>query len=144
MPTVVRFLDGSSTVTPRPADYESTDRDLVFASAALLSKLGGDFRSALIGNAGFIKVDAALSPRHYPARLSTSRYSGENNVFFDPASPVTSFAISENAKSASPPRARCYRSPARSLFAPPVTCACNSPLTARNPLPIPSGEDANQ
>src|SRR5205085_8312630 len=32
------------------------------------------------------------------ARLSTSRSYGQNHVFFDPASPVTSFAVSDNGE----------------------------------------------
>ncbi|HXZ79802.1 MAG TPA: TonB-dependent receptor, partial [Terriglobales bacterium] len=63
------------------------------------SQMGGTFRSSLIGNAGFLKVDTAISPRHFlTARLSTSRYYGDNNVFFDPASPITNYAISENGQ----------------------------------------------
>jgi hypothetical protein len=32
------------------------------------------------------------------ARLNTSRYYGENNIFFDPASPITNYAITENGR----------------------------------------------
>jgi hypothetical protein len=40
-----------------------------------------------------------LSPhQHLSARLSTSRYYGTNNVFFDPASPITNYAISGNGE----------------------------------------------
>ncbi|MGH9580971.1 MAG: TonB-dependent receptor, partial [Terriglobales bacterium] len=99
IPTVVRFADGSSVVTPQPADFEASDQALVFAAAGQLSTLGGEFRSALLGNAGFFKLDVALSPRHYlVARVNTSRYYGQNNVFFDPSSPVTNFAVSDNGE----------------------------------------------
>jgi len=99
IPTVVQFANGASVVIPQPTDYEPSDQALVFASAAQLSQLGGEFRTALIGNAGFGKLDFVLSPHHHlSARLSTSRYWGENNVFFDPASPVTTFGINDNGE----------------------------------------------
>jgi len=106
VPTVVRFLDNSSVLVPQPGqeplydgDYEDSDKPLVFATAAQLTTLAGQYRSALLGNAGFLKMDVALTPKHYlSARLSTSRYYGQNNVFFDPASPITSFAISDNGE----------------------------------------------
>jgi hypothetical protein len=99
VPTVVQFANGATAVVPQSADYEPTDQALVFAAAASLSSLGGQFRSALEGNAAFGKLDFVLTPRHHlSARLSTSRYYGENNVFFDPASPATTFAISENGE----------------------------------------------
>ena len=42
------------------------------------------------GNAGFAKMDFTLSPKQLAfVRLSTSRFSGTNNVFFDPSSPIT-------------------------------------------------------
>lgn len=106
VPAIVRFLDGSSVVIPRAGsgavshgDFEETDKGLVFAAAARLSHMAGNFRGKLLGNAGFLKMDFAISPRHYlSARVNTSRYFGSNNVFFDPASPVTAFAISENGE----------------------------------------------
>jgi hypothetical protein len=106
IPTVVRFLDGSSVVTPKKGqeplkhgDYEDSDKDLVFAAAAQLSQIGGTYRSQLLGNSGFLKFDLSLTPKHYlSARLSTSRYYGKNNVFFDPASPVTTYGISDNGE----------------------------------------------
>jgi hypothetical protein len=99
IPTVVQFANGATSVVPQPTDYEASDQALVFATAAQLSLLGGQFRSALIGNAGFVKMDAVLSPRnHLSARLSTSAYWGANNVFFDPASPITTFGINTNGE----------------------------------------------
>ncbi len=106
VPTLVRFLDGTSALVPQPGqgplfdgDYEDSDKALVFAAAGQLTQMAGNFQSALIGNAGFAKLDAVLSPHHaLSARLSTSRYSGSNNVFFDPASPITNFAVSENGR----------------------------------------------
>ncbi|HSA91483.1 MAG TPA: TonB-dependent receptor [Terriglobales bacterium] len=99
VPNVVLFGDGSPVVTPTADDFEATDQALVFAAAEDLSALGGEFESSLIGNAAFAKVDVALSPRHYlSGRLSTSRYYGDNNVFFDPSSPARNFAISSNGE----------------------------------------------
>jgi hypothetical protein len=106
VPTVVEFDNGSTVVTPQKGqeplhhgDYEESDKELVFAAADQLSTMGGTFPSRMIGNAGFAKVDYSLTPRHYlTARLSTSRYSGVNNVFLDPASPITNYAISGNGE----------------------------------------------
>ncbi len=99
IPTVVQFANGATVVVPQSTDYEARDQALVFATAASLSQLGGQFRSALVGNAAFGKLDFVLSPHHHlSARLSTSRYYGQNNVFFDPASPVTNFGINENGE----------------------------------------------
>ncbi|MGD0015443.1 MAG: hypothetical protein ABSD56_13640, partial [Bryobacteraceae bacterium] len=64
-----------------------------------LSAQGGTFHSALLGNAGFLKLDRALSPHELlSARLSTSRYYGTNNVFFEPSSPITNDAVSGNGE----------------------------------------------
>jgi Carboxypeptidase regulatory-like domain/TonB dependent receptor len=106
VPAVVEFADGNTVVIPKKGqeplhhgDYEDSDKDLVFAAAAKLSTIGGTFRSQLLGNAGFVKVDYSLTPRHFlSARVSTSRYYGTNNVFFDPASPITNFAMSANGE----------------------------------------------
>src|SRR5207253_619978 len=99
IPTVVQFANGVTAVTPTPADYEATDQSLVFNAAAQLSSLGGQFRSALLGNTAFAKIDASLSPHHYlTARINLSRYYGANNVFFDSASPITNFGITENGE----------------------------------------------
>lgn len=99
VPTVVQFVNGSTALVPAATDYEVTDQAAVFDAAARLSTLAGEHRTRLLGNAGFAKADWTLSPRHFlSARLSTSRYSGENNVFFDQASPVTNSAVSENGE----------------------------------------------
>jgi len=106
VPIVVRFLDGTSRVTPQPGqkplhdgDYEASDQSTVFAAANQLSTLGGQFPAQMVGNAGFFKLDFALTPHEaLSARLSTSRYWGQNNVFLDPASPLTTFAISDNGQ----------------------------------------------
>lgn len=106
LPAVVRFVNGGSTVSPAagtgpvtPGDYESSDQNLVFAAAALLSKQAGVYPANLIGNASFLKFDFSLSSRHVLAlRLNTSRYWGSNNVFLDPASPLTTYGTSDNGE----------------------------------------------
>jgi hypothetical protein len=82
VPTLVRFLDGSSALVPKKGqeplhhgDYEDSDKTLVFAAADQLSTIAGEFGSRLLGNSGFFKMDLSLTPRYYlSARLSTSRY----------------------------------------------------------------------
>src|SRR5439155_10794016 len=106
VPTVVHFLDGSSRVIPQKGaeplhhgEYEDSDKSLGFAAADGLSTLGGEFPAKLLGNTGFLKLDFSINPQHnLSARLSTSRFYGQNNVFFDPASPVTYFALSDNGE----------------------------------------------
>ncbi len=106
IPTVVRFVNGGSTVVPQKGDeplhhgdYEDSDRALVSSAAQGLSTLSGEYPSKLLGNAAFAKVDVALTQRHQlSARLSSSRYYGTNNVFFDPASPLTTYGIGDNGE----------------------------------------------
>jgi outer membrane receptor protein involved in Fe transport len=103
-PTVVRFINGSSVVLPQasagpatPGDYEASDLPLVLDAASQLSRQSGIYPSKLLGNAGFAKLDLNLFPHNLlSARMNTSRYSGENNVFLDPSSPMTTYAISDN------------------------------------------------
>ncbi len=106
VPDVVEFLDGSMQVVPQagtgpytPGDYEATDQALVFAAAAKLTSLAGSYPAAQIGNAAYAKLDINLSPRNQLAvRFNSSRYWGSNNVFLDPASPVTYDSISDNGE----------------------------------------------
>ena len=106
VPTLVRFLDGSTKLIPQKGDeplhhgdYEDTDKALVFAAADQLSTMTGNFHSAQFGSTGFAKVDVSLTPKHYlTARLNTSRYYGSNNVFFDPSSPITTYMMSDNGE----------------------------------------------
>jgi len=106
VPAVVRFDNGSSVVTPQPApnpatpgDYDPSDQALVFASAAQLSQQAGTFPASMVGNAGFLKLDTALSQHNnLSLRVNTSRYFGNNNVFLDTASPQTTFGISDNGE----------------------------------------------
>jgi hypothetical protein len=104
VPDVVEFLDNSMQVIPQagtgpysPGDYEASDQALVFAAAAQLTSLAGSYPAAQIGNASYAKLDINLTPRNQLAlRYNSSRYWGSNNVFLDPASPVTFDSISDN------------------------------------------------
>ena len=99
VPTIVRFDDGSATLVPQPTDYESSDQTLVNLTAGALSQMSGTFSSGLVGSAGFAKVDAVLSPRELLSlRVNTSTYAGSNDVYYDPASPITNYAMSENGE----------------------------------------------
>jgi hypothetical protein len=106
VPDVVEFLNGTMQVVPQagtgpftPGDYEATDQALVFAAAAQLNSLAGAYPAAQIGNATFAKLDINLTSRNQLAlRFNSSRYWGSNNVFLDPASPVTYDSISDNGE----------------------------------------------
>src|SRR5271165_6564714 len=97
VPSIMQFGNGASSVVPQPADYDRLDKNLVYAAAAQLNSLAGEYPTEMGGNAVFAKVDFNLSSRHLLFfRLSTSRYSGTNNVFFDPASPITTYTENNN------------------------------------------------
>jgi hypothetical protein len=97
VPSIMQFGDGAPLVTPQPADYDYLDQARVFAAAAQLNAMAGEYPTTMGGNAGFAKVDFNLSPTQLLFfRLSTSRYSGVNNVFFDPASPITTYTEDSN------------------------------------------------
>lgn len=99
VPTVVRFADNSATLVPQPDDYEASDQALVNLAASALNQMTGTFDSQMVGGAGFAKIDAILSPRHMlSVRVNTSIYGGLNSVYFDPASPITHYAITENGE----------------------------------------------
>jgi outer membrane receptor protein involved in Fe transport len=106
VPNVVEFLNGSAQVVPQPGtgpftpgDYEPTDEALVFAAAAQLTSLAGEYPAAQIGNSSYAKLDFNLTPRHQLAlRVNTTRYWGSNNVFLDPGSPVTYDANNDNGQ----------------------------------------------
>jgi TonB-dependent receptor-like protein len=106
VPTVVNFVSGGNVLVPQAGygglnhgDFEDYDKTLVFATAAQLNKMTGNYDSKLLGNTAFLKLDATLNSRHQlSARLNKSRYYGTNNVFFDPASPITNSAISDNGE----------------------------------------------
>ena len=54
----------------------------MFAAAAQLTSLAGEYPAAQIGNTAYIKLDANLTPHHQLAlRLNTTSYWGANNVF---------------------------------------------------------------
>jgi hypothetical protein len=97
VPQIMQFGNGAASVIPQPTDYDRLDQALVFGAAAQLNSLAGEYPTNMGGNAGFAKLDFNLSSKQLLFfRLSTSRYSGVNNVFFDPASPITSFTADNN------------------------------------------------
>jgi Carboxypeptidase regulatory-like domain/TonB dependent receptor len=104
VPSVVEFLNGTTVVVPQPSpgpatpgDYEPSDQALVFARTAQLDAYAGTYPAAQIGNTSYTKLDIHLTPRNQlNLRVSTSRYWGSNNVFLDPASPVTYDSNSDN------------------------------------------------
>lgn len=99
IPSVVRFRNGYSTVVPTLNDFENSDYSLVTLAARSLSAMGGTFPARMAGNAALAKLDATLTPRHQLSlRANASRYWGTNNVYFDPSSPITFYAISENGE----------------------------------------------
>jgi len=99
VPVVVRFTDGSSVLVPQATDYEARDETLVRNAASDLNKLAGTYHSAQQGGATFLKLDSAISStNHVVLRFNTSKYGGDNNVFLDPASPITDVALSGNGE----------------------------------------------
>lgn len=99
VPTVVHFLNLTDTVSPQPGDFEPRDQALVESAARQLSSMGGEFRASLLGNAALTKLDWNISPQQYLSmRFNASRFYGQNNVYFDPASPITYSGISENGE----------------------------------------------
>jgi hypothetical protein len=62
-----------------------------------LTQLGGQYPSQLEGNTGFMKFDFNLSESNVlSVRLNASRYWGQNNVFIDTESPLTTYATSDD------------------------------------------------
>jgi hypothetical protein len=99
VPTIVRFYDNSAVLVPQPTDYESSDQTLVNLAAGALTNMAGTFSSSLVGSAGFGKLDFVLSPQELlTVRVNTSRYAGSNDIYYDPASPITNYAMSENGE----------------------------------------------
>jgi hypothetical protein len=93
----MQFANGASSVVAQPTGYDYTDQQLVMATVQKLNTMAGYYPTTMQGNAGFAKVDFTISPKQLAfLRLSTSRYSGTNHVFFDPSSPMTTYAESEN------------------------------------------------
>lgn len=97
VPSMMQFANGATSIVPQPADYDYTDQQLVAAAAQHLNSMGGFYPTTMQGNAGFAKLDFTLSPKQLAfLRISTSRFSGANNEFFDPSSPITGYAESAN------------------------------------------------
>ncbi len=111
MPSVVQFANGARSIVPTTnrcgiysngrgictPDFDYTDQAMVSAAAQQLNNMGGTYPTTMQGNAGFAKVDFNLSPKQLAfIRVSTSRLTGTNNVFFNPSSPITGYAESAN------------------------------------------------
>jgi hypothetical protein len=63
VPSIMQFGNGASAVVPQPADYDRLDKDVVFAAAAQLNAMAGEYPTQMSGNAGFAKLDLNLSSR---------------------------------------------------------------------------------
>ncbi|MGB8013592.1 MAG: carboxypeptidase regulatory-like domain-containing protein [Terriglobales bacterium] len=114
VPSVVEFLNGSTTVVPQPGTYPSIldyevcppsvggsacDSTQVLAAAGLLSQNGGMKRAQLLGETGSLRLDHVLTSRQYVSlRVSAARSYGTNNVTFDSGSPITNDALSANGE----------------------------------------------
>src|SRR5208282_229636 len=89
VPSVVEFLNGSTTVVPQPGTYPSIldyevcppsvggsacDSTQVLAAAGLLSQNGGMKRAQLLGETGSLRLDHVLTSRQYVSlRVSAAR-----------------------------------------------------------------------
>src|SRR5262249_46672151 len=92
VPSIMQFGNGASSVVPQPEDDDRKDKALGFAAAQQLNAMAGEYSTEMDGSAGFAKLDKTLSPKQLVFfRLGPSRCSGVNNVFFDPASPITHY-----------------------------------------------------
>jgi hypothetical protein len=97
VPSILQFANGATTVVPQANDYDYKDKALVEAAAQKLNRMGGEYPTTMQGNAAFGKLDFAPSSRQLIfLRANISRYSGVNNVFFNPSSPLTTYAESAN------------------------------------------------
>jgi hypothetical protein len=66
----VNFLSSGSVLVPQAGtsplqhgDFEDSDKTQVFAAAAQLNTLAGNFRSELLGNTALLQLDATLTIR---------------------------------------------------------------------------------
>ncbi len=97
VPSIVQFANGASTVVPQPIDYDYKDQALVEQAAQKLNSMAGEYPTKMSGNAAFGKLDFMPSSKQLLfLRVSTSRYDGINNVFFNPSSPLTTYTESSN------------------------------------------------
>jgi hypothetical protein len=97
VPSIVQFANGATSVVPQPRDYDYKDKALVDAAAQKLNQMGGEYPTRMWGNAAFGKIDFTPSSKQLIfVRANVSRYSGINNVFFNPSSPLTTYAETAN------------------------------------------------
>ena len=97
VPSIVQFANGATTLVAQPVDYDYLDQALVAQATQKLNGMAGEYPTQMSGNAAFGKLDFTPSSKQLVfLRVGTSRYSGLNNVFFNPSSPLTSYAESAN------------------------------------------------
>lgn len=97
VPSIVQFANGATSVVPQAVDYDYKDRALVEQAATKLNSMAGEYPVTMAGNAAFGKIDFMPSSKQLIfLRVSTSRYDGINNVFFNPSSPLTTYTESSN------------------------------------------------
>lgn len=97
VPSIVQFANGANMVVPQPVDYDYKDQALVAQAAQKLNSMAGEYPTRMSGNAAFGKLDFTPSSKQLIfLRVSTSRYDGVNNVFFNPSSPLTTYTESSN------------------------------------------------
>ena len=96
-PAIMQFANGASQVVPQTNDYDRLDQPLVMQAAQQLNSMAGQYPTNMWGNATFAKLDYTLSSKQLIFfRANISRYGGTNNVFFNPSSPLTTYAESAN------------------------------------------------
>jgi hypothetical protein len=97
VPSIMQFANGATEVVPISKDYDYKDQSLVLSAAQNLNEMAGEYPTKMWGNAAFGKLDFTPSSKQLLFfRANISRYSGINNVFFDPSSPMTTYAESAN------------------------------------------------
>jgi hypothetical protein len=97
IPSIVQFANGAATVVPQAIDYDYKDKAMVEQAAQKLNSMAGEYPTRMSGNAAFGKLDLMPSSKQLIfLRVSTSRYGGVNNVFFNPSSPLTTYTESSN------------------------------------------------
>ena len=96
-PSIVQFANGATSMVAQPVDYDYKDQAMVETAVQKLNSMAGEYPTNMWGNAAFGKIDFTPSSKQLIfVRASTSRYGGINNVFFNPSSPLTTYAESSN------------------------------------------------
>jgi hypothetical protein len=107
VPTVVNFASGGSVLVPASRQRPSPGRGLRrkrqsagFRRRRSTQQAGRELSRRLAGQHRLVqgRCNPHGAPPSFRAPLNTSRYYGTNNVFFDPTSPVTNSALSDNGE----------------------------------------------